>query len=515
MKLINTPLLTAHLFVSNKSSRDGFEEMLKKLDESGITVKLYEPDDPLLDINPKNPRVYVSLGESDAQFKTLYAMPYHERKRWLHYKSATDIQPNFLFYCWLNRTDPLPENKIIPNTKFSSNTPLVSVFTAAFKSKDKIKRPYASLLKQTYPNWEWVIIDDSDDDEVTYKQDLLPLDDPRVRRYRQDSRNGYIGATKRYAAGLCTGEILVEVDHDDELTSDCLEKIVKTFQNHPECGFAYGDCAEPYVGSNESNWYGWDCGFGYDIYYRVWVHEMNRWQNVLRNTVINGTTIRHLVGLPNHPRAWTKECYHLLGGHREELLVSDDYDMLVRSFLCTKYVCIPDLLYIQYRNENGDNSTFTRNQQIQILVSELYKYYSKRIHARVNELGVHEYVSYSRVWEREPDDTALKAANIINEDSSRTSMLFPIPYSSSEIKHEQLINTLQRGLETNFKDVEVVVVGRIPKEVESFASKAPMGAIRWWQMEPTDSLETCIKYAKLCSSCKEKVVIIPEDLQND
>ena len=130
-----------------------------------------------------------------------------------------------------------------------------------------------------------------------------------------------------------------------------------------------------YVGSNDAHWYGWDCGFGYCVYYRVWVHEMNRWQNVNKNTTLNGTTISHLVGLPNHPRAWTRECYHLIGGHREELLVADDYDLLVRTFLSTKYVAIPDLLYIQYRNENGDNSTFQRNNQIQILVKELYNYY--------------------------------------------------------------------------------------------------------------------------------------------
>ena len=509
MQSNNTPLLTAHLFVSRKDSWDGFEEMLKKLNESGITVKLYEPDDALLDIDPKSPRVYVSVGESDKQFATLYALPYYERKRWLHYKSATDIKPAYLFYCWLKRTDSLPENKIIPNTNFSSDTPLVSVFTAAYKSKEKIQRPYRSLLKQTYSNWEWVIVDDSGDEDATYNQDLLPLDDPRVRRYRQDHRNGYIGATKRYAAGLCTGEILVEVDHDDELTDDCLEKIVHTFQQHPECGFAYGDCADSYVGSNNSHWYGWDCGFGYDIYYRVWVHQMNRWQNVLRNTAINGTTIRHLVGLPNHPRAWTKECYHLLGGHREELLVADDYDMLVRSFLCTKYVCIPDLLYIQYRNENGDNSTFTRNRQIQILVKQLNSYYGKRIYTRLKELGLPGFVSYSRVWERTADDPALKSAHIINEDLSRVSMLFPIPYSCPTVTHDQLFNTIQKGIESNFKDMEVVIVGRIPGEIEAFASIAPMGAIRWWPMEKSDSLETCIRYAKFCSSCTEKVIILP------
>ena len=509
MQSNHTPLLTAHLFISKNSLYDGLEEMFKKLNESGITIKVYEPDGKIF-INPKNPRVYVSLGDAVEEFTTLYDLPYHERKRWLHYKSPEDIQPAFLFYCWLNRTDPLPENKNIPDTHFSSDTPLVSVFTAAYRSREKIQRPYRSLLNQTYPNWEWVIVDDSDDEDATYNQELLSLDDPRVRRYRQDCRNGYIGATKRYAAGLCTGEILVEVDHDDELTPDCLWKIVRAFQRYPECGFVYGDCAEAYEGSNDSNWYGWDCGFGYGIYYRVWLHKMNRWQNVLRDTIINYTTIRHLVGLPNHPRAWTRECYHMIGGHREELIVADDYDMLIRSFLCTKYVCIPDLLY---RNENGDNSTFTRNHQIQILVDELYKYYRERIYERVKELGLQEDLSYSRVWEREINDPGLKCTNILDEDSSRFSMLFPIPYSCPVGKNEQLIKALEKGIDTNFKDMEVVIVGRIPEEIEAFASRAPMGAIRWWPMESKDSLETCIKYAKFCSSCKEKVVMIPEPIQ--
>jgi hypothetical protein len=207
-----TPLLTAHLFVSDKNSWDGFDEMLKELEERGITVKIYKPNDPLVNINPKDPRVYVSLGENEEMFTTLYGMPYHERKRWLHYNSVKNIKPDFLFHCWLFYTDPLPENKIIPNTRFTSNTPLISVFTATYKSKEKIQRVYKSLLSQTYPNWEWVIVDDSGDNDLTYKKDLLPLKDSRVRRYRQDRRNGYIGATKRYAAGICTGEILVEMD---------------------------------------------------------------------------------------------------------------------------------------------------------------------------------------------------------------------------------------------------------------------------------------------------------------
>ena len=54
-----------------------------------------------------------------------------------------------------------------------------------------------------------------------------------------------------------------------------------------------------------------------------------------------------------------------------------------------------------------------------------------------------------------------------------------------------------------------MVVGNIPTEIEEFAKMAPMGAVRWWQMEPADTLETCIQYAKYCASCKEKVIVLP------
>ncbi|GGF79219.1 hypothetical protein GCM10010912_25350 [Paenibacillus albidus] len=301
----------------------------------------------------------------------------------------------------------------------------------------------------------------------------------------------------------------MEVDHDDELTPECLEKIVKAFQQNPECGFVYGDCAEVYVGSNNAHWYGWDCGFGYSVFYRVWLHEMNRWQNAQKHTTINGKTIRHLVGLPNHPRAWTRDCYHLIGGHRDELLVADDYDMLVRTFLCTKFAYVPDLLYIQYRNANGDNTTFLRNKQIQVLVRELNRGYFQRISMRLKELGLPEQLPYNRIWETPANDPARKSANVIQEDTSRSSILFPISYSCPEKENTQLLLTLQKGVENNYRDIEIVVVGRVPQEVETYASKAPMGAIRWWPMQRDDSLETCIQYAKFIASCKEKVVVLP------
>lgn len=508
--LINEiPMLMAHLFVSDKIPKEAISKLTAELEAAHIKVMLYQADQSPAGKLFQKPRVYVSLGDHWEQFPGLFSLPPHEKRRWLHYGSVDEVSSIRLMFCWLKATDPLPENKIVPPSQFSSDTPLISVFTASYRSGDKIQRPYQSLLKQTYSNWEWVIVDDSNDQEENYNRYLLPLEDERVRRYRQDASNGYIGSVKRYAAGLCTGEILVEVDHDDELMPDCLEKIVRAFQQHPECGFAYGDCSEVYAGSNRAHWYGWDCGYGYSVYYRVWLHDMGRWQNVQKHTTINGNTIRHLVGLPNHPRAWTRDCYHLVGGHRSELLVSDDYDLLVRTFLCTRYLYIPDLLYIQYRNEHGNNTTFTRNKQIQVLVGELNRSYRQRIGLRLTELDLPELLPYNRIWQTSPQDPARKSGNVLLEDGVRVSVIFPLPYTCTDPDYTQLYSTIQRGLDSGFKEMEVIIVGRIPEELEKYASMAPTGAIRWWTMEEQDSLEICIQYAKIIATSREKVVVMP------
>lgn len=506
------PVLIAHIFISIHYNKNEVAKMKERLTERHIFAKIYTNKKESLEIqNPNSPRIYISIGEDWREFKALCSLPVQERKKWLHYNSCDLVHPRKLFHCWLHATDPLPMKKEIPPTTFSSVEPLISIFTASYRSGEKIQRPYQSLLNQTYTNWEWIIVDDSGDEDETYNKALQSLADPRVKRYRQNKQNGYIGSTKRYAAGLCTGEILVEVDHDDSLMPDCLEKIVSAFKKNPHCGFAFGESAGVYWDSKHAHWYGWDFGYGYGLYYRVWVHDMNRWQNVVRPADLNWQTIRHLVGLPNHPRAWTRDCYHLLGGHRPGLLVADDYDLLVRTFLSTQYIRIPHLLYIQYRNQGGDNSTFTRNAEIQVLCQELENYYNERINERFQDLKLPSLygVEYKRIWEVPQSDIRAQTCTMKETDSARTSLLFPILPEMDPDDHSKLHKTLEKGIITQFKEFEVIIIGNPPSNIERYASLAPTGAIRWWPMEAHNTLDDYIRYAELCASCSTREVIYP------
>ena len=69
--------------------------------------------------------------------------------------------------------------------------PFVSVFTPTHRTGAKIERPLRSLLSQSYPNWEWVIYDDSPDGGRTFAQmRALCQRDYRITAYQSDRAIG-------------------------------------------------------------------------------------------------------------------------------------------------------------------------------------------------------------------------------------------------------------------------------------------------------------------------------------
>lgn len=274
--------------------------------------------------------------------------------------------------------------------------PKVSVFTVSYKSGDKIWRPFRSLKAQTFQDWEWVVVDDSDCPQNWLLLQSLAAKDSRIRLYRGDGHSGVIGHLKRTACDLCRGEFLVELDHDDELTDIALQKTVEAFENYPEVGFVYSDFAEcwedgtPAVYTRKLKFKApyTDWGFGYGSYREETINGLD--YKVVNAPNINSKTIRHIIAAPNHLRAWRKTVYNSIGGHNPLLPVADDYELMVRTFLATRMCRVPVFGYVQYRNADG-NTHRERNKDIQRLVRAISTAYDDEIHKRFIELGVKDF----------------------------------------------------------------------------------------------------------------------------
>jgi glycosyltransferase involved in cell wall biosynthesis len=247
---------------------------------------------------------------------------------------------------------------------------MISVITTTYNTPaDVLARTWASLKAQTHTDWEWVIWDDSTNDSV-WDQVYGFCSDERykIQMHKSHVHSGSIGAVKRKGFMVAEGSILVELDHDDELTADALELIQSTFDTNPTAGFVYSDWCE-ILPDGQSGKYpaGWAFGFGSEY----WSDEHGVW--VMASPELNPQTLRHIVSAPNHVRCWKADLYRKIGGHNSSLPIADDYELFVRTYLETECVHIPRLLYKQYIGAH--TAQRQKNDLIQLLVSEIVTKY--------------------------------------------------------------------------------------------------------------------------------------------
>lgn len=326
------------------------------------------------------PDVIVSVIDDWKKLTNLAKQPLSIRNKWLSFRNIDDTAGQQAYQCAMETMLNM------------DNSQLISYFTPIYNTGEKLLKTYESLKNQTYNNWEWVLVNDSTDGGKTLKiAEKIAETDTRVKVYDfREKSGGIIGESKYRAATLCRGYLLAELDHDDYLTPDCTEYLHKASQKHPEIGFFYSDNAEC-----DENWnslhYPDGFAFGYGKYEKVDVNGFNFDSCIA--PPINPKTIRHIVGVPNHIRAWRRDIYFKIGGHNRDLAIADDYELLVRTFLGTLMMRIPKMCYVQfiYNNTSGRNTHDLSRADIQRRVRTIMYYYNERIAKRFEELGLDDY----------------------------------------------------------------------------------------------------------------------------
>lgn len=98
-----------------------------------------------------------------------------------------------------------------------------------------------SVRRQTYPRWELCVCDNGSLQEgVSILFNHLMQLDSRIRTVHLTSNAGISGGTNA-AAELASGNFLAFMDHDDELTADCLFEFATAIAAHPEADAFYSD----------------------------------------------------------------------------------------------------------------------------------------------------------------------------------------------------------------------------------------------------------------------------------
>lgn len=146
----------------------------------------------------------------------------------------------------------------------------ITVFTPTYNRAYIIENLYRSLQKQTFHDFEWVVVDDgSSDNTKELFAGWMAENNPFPIRYHAQPNGGKCRAINQ-GLKLAKGELFFTVDSDDYLTEDALEKIAKWEEELPKeenyCGFAGNLGTAPDVTPNTPFPNGYFDGTAFDRY---------------------------------------------------------------------------------------------------------------------------------------------------------------------------------------------------------------------------------------------------------
>lgn len=112
--------------------------------------------------------------------------------------------------------------------------PLITVFTPAYNRANTLPRVFEGLKKQTYKNFEWIIIDDgSSDNTKCVAENMLSEKVFFNITYKYQQNSGKHIAINR-AVEIAKGEFFIILDSDDTCTDNALECFVEEWYKIPE-----------------------------------------------------------------------------------------------------------------------------------------------------------------------------------------------------------------------------------------------------------------------------------------
>lgn len=111
--------------------------------------------------------------------------------------------------------------------------PEISVIMAVYNGQEFLKETMDSILKQTFKNFELIVIDDcSTDNSLEILQDYAK-NDARIK-ILHNQQNMRLQASLNRGIDECCGEFILRMDADDVCRIDRFEKQYKFMKSNPE-----------------------------------------------------------------------------------------------------------------------------------------------------------------------------------------------------------------------------------------------------------------------------------------
>ncbi len=173
----------------------------------------------------------------------------------------------------------------------------VSIITPSYNQASFLGNTIKSVLEQTYPNIEYIVVDGGSDDASV---DIIKTHADRIAYWVSEPDQGQSDAIRK-GFEHASGDILAWLNSDDVLSLDAVERAVGFFEKNPDIDFVYGN--------------------------RLAVDEQGRVLYKKRMLPSGAMSVYLSMVLGQESCFWRRELYDRVGGVNPERFFSMDYEL--------------------------------------------------------------------------------------------------------------------------------------------------------------------------------------------
>jgi glycosyltransferase involved in cell wall biosynthesis len=249
---------------------------------------------------------------------------------------------------------------------------LISVIITAYNTEKYIAEAIESVLVQTYPHFELILVDDGSTDKTLA---IMQEYQKRDKRIMIDSHeNMGMGPSSNRAIKMAKGEYIARLDADDRMLPKRLEVQVDYLKKHPEVNMV--SCLAEYMNEKGQN-------FGI-------IQKMPTYNNAedANKSLEQG----NLIGCPHAGFMATKEVFESVNGYRN-LPCYIDVDLFTRMVEKGNHLVILPEVFLHYRLHN---SSVTVKSGKKLLAQQTRDWLRACLQARLEgkpEMSFEEFVS--------------------------------------------------------------------------------------------------------------------------
>ena len=289
---------------------------------------------------------------------------------------------------------PGKERKIIEfeNTDIE---PKITIVTAYYNGHKYIDETINSVLNQTFPYWEWLIVNDGSTNEASIKK-LKEIEKIDKRISVINKENGGLAETRDYGANRASksSEYLFFLDDDDVINKTYLECAYLTLETNKDAAWAYTDLVN--FGGQEFLWA------------KYFNSEIEQKENLLVATAL----IRK------------KDFFEVNGYELREKAVNEDWNLWLKLLSKEKFPVRMDFVGFWYRKKIKEESELERSKENYKRAQEIIKNTAKTITKKVKAI---QYPKQDYNWDILED---LKIDIPIRKKDNKIHVLLIFPWLS-------------------------------------------------------------------------------------